>query len=295
MGHGKWQSASLEGLSHFLFQDRPRQSRVRPARAGRGPPARSPAHLRRRVVSSAAMAPFLRDLRHGSRALRHAPWYALTVTSVLAVGIGLTTVAFAVVDGVLFKPLPFARAGELYLVRADAGAAPQAQPPAVSWRDIRAWQEGSPGLAITVIRNSPPASEAAIDERFFDVTGTRPLFGGFSPADFEWFNEAERTGQRIRPVLLTYRHWRNEFGGDPEAVGRTVIQTNRERFVAGIRIAGVLPEDFVFPLDVGAAQPEMISPLARGFRDSATREVHVIARVGQPEDAATIGEQLRAA
>ena len=113
------------------------------------------------------MASFLRDLRHGWRAVRHAPWYTLTVTSVLATGIGLTTVAFAVVDGVLFKPLPFERAGELYLVRADASTAPQAQPPAVAWRDIRAWQAGSPGLAITVLSHGTAGSGASIDERFF--------------------------------------------------------------------------------------------------------------------------------
>jgi hypothetical protein len=78
---------------------------------------------------------FLRDLRHGWRALRQAPWYALTAVGVLSVGIGLTSVAFAVVDGGLFKPLPFARAGELYLVRADVSTSPHSQTPAVSWRD----------------------------------------------------------------------------------------------------------------------------------------------------------------
>jgi hypothetical protein len=129
--------------------------------------------------------------------LRHAPWYTLTIIGVLAVGSGLTTVAFAIVDGVLFKPLPFDRAGELYLVRADASTAPQAQPPAVSWRDIRAWQGGAPGLAMSVVSHGTPGASGSIDERFFEITGTSPLLGGFSAADFDWLESAERVESRL--------------------------------------------------------------------------------------------------
>jgi hypothetical protein len=70
------------------------------------------------------MTAFFRDLRYGWRSLRRAPWYALSVTGVLAVGLTLTTVAFAVADGVPFRPLPFVRADELYLLRADASRVP---------------------------------------------------------------------------------------------------------------------------------------------------------------------------
>jgi hypothetical protein len=62
----------------------------------------------------------LRDLRYGVRALRTSPWYLLSTVSVLAIGIGLTTVAFAIADGVLFKPLPYTQASELYLLRPGA-------------------------------------------------------------------------------------------------------------------------------------------------------------------------------
>ena len=239
------------------------------------------------------MTALLRDLRYGWRSLRRSPWFALTLTGVFAVGIGLTTVAFAVADGVLFKPLPFPASGELYLVRADASRAPRAEPPPVSWRDVRAWTAASPDLALTVL-SQENASRAAIDERFFEVTGGAPLMGGFSPADFEWRSDAERTGQRITPVLLTYRAWQNEFGSDPTIVGRTIIEVSRETFIAGIRVAGVLPRDFVFPLDVGEAQPEMLLPIPRESRASGRREYHVILRA-QRSGTAFISERFRAA
>ena len=46
-------------------------------------------------------------LRYALRALRQTPWYSLSAIAVLAVAIGLGTVVFAVVDGLLFKPLPY--------------------------------------------------------------------------------------------------------------------------------------------------------------------------------------------
>jgi hypothetical protein len=63
------------------------------------------------------------DFRIAIRALARSPWYTAGVIGVLAAGITLSTVVFAVVDGVLFKSLPFARAGEVYLIRADATGA----------------------------------------------------------------------------------------------------------------------------------------------------------------------------
>jgi predicted lysophospholipase L1 biosynthesis ABC-type transport system permease subunit len=48
----------------------------------------------------------LTDLRYAVRSLWRAPWYSATVVGVMALGMALATTVFAVVDGVLFKPLP---------------------------------------------------------------------------------------------------------------------------------------------------------------------------------------------
>ena len=48
----------------------------------------------------------MRDFQYAWRTLRGAPSYTITVVGVLAMGMALATVAFAVVDGVLFKPFP---------------------------------------------------------------------------------------------------------------------------------------------------------------------------------------------
>ena len=242
------------------------------------------------------MAAFVADLRHASRVWRQSPWYVATVVGVLAVGIALTTVTFAVVDGVLFKPLPFRDSRELHLVHADVDSAPRTQPPPVAWRDARAWIQAVPDLRITVLRSDPRFGDAAIDEWFFDVVGIRPLAGGFSKADFDWAAEVERTmgRRRIRPVLISHRTWLKEYGGDWSVIGRTIILADRSGSVSGKRIAGILPRDFVFPIDAGAAQPREISPIPTSDRDSSRRDFYVIARLSR-DDAPSLPQRLTAA
>jgi hypothetical protein len=58
----------------------------------------------------------VKDLRFTLRALRNAPWYAVTIVLVIAVTLALATTVFAVVDGVMFRPLPYPDAGRLVAV-----------------------------------------------------------------------------------------------------------------------------------------------------------------------------------
>ncbi|HVZ78952.1 MAG TPA: ABC transporter permease, partial [Gemmatimonadaceae bacterium] len=52
-------------------------------------------------------------LRHAARRLRRAPAFTLAATLTLALGIGAVSAAFALVNGVLLEPLPFAHADRL--------------------------------------------------------------------------------------------------------------------------------------------------------------------------------------
>ena len=233
-------------------------------------------------------------MRTPLRVLRQSPWYAAAIVGVLAVGIALTTVSFAVVDGVLFKPLPFPRSHELYLLHADAASTPRAEPPPVSSHHAAAWREGAPEIAFTLVSHDPRFGNTMIDERFFDVLGVRPILGGFSPSDFDWFEASERAGVMVRPLLIAYRRWVDEFGADASVVGRTIITADRPGFTAGIRIAGVLPPDFVFPLDMGGTPPHSLGPIRRFDRTSANRSLFVIGRAHAAETT-TLAERLTAA
>jgi len=47
------------------------------------------------------------DLRFGFRQLYKSPGFAWTTISIFGLGIGITTAAFSVIDGVLLRPLPY--------------------------------------------------------------------------------------------------------------------------------------------------------------------------------------------
>ena len=112
---------------------------------------RSPLSPRTRTTTS--VNDWVRDARFASRTVRRAPGYALTSIFVLAAGITLTTVVFAIVDGVLFRPLPYRAANQVFLVRAGVSSQPQSRPPAVSGREIAAWRDAAPEMQTTIIRS----------------------------------------------------------------------------------------------------------------------------------------------
>lgn len=246
----------------------------------------------------------MRDLRYALRTLHRSPWYASTVIAVLASGMVLGTVAFAVVDGVLFKTLPFERPSELFVVQGVSSSPPDAAAPPVSFQQIRTWADAAPELIFSAVSAAPDAVvdgpgreswRAAVDERFFDVVGQRPLIGGFQPEDFAWSFASAAEGAAWQPQIISYRTWRQIYGGDPAVVGRTIVSTEREGRVFGRRIVGVLPRDFVFPIDAGSAQPDILVPLSHASRPVREPRLQAIVRVRAAADARQIAERLRAA
>ena len=239
---------------------------------------RAPAGPRRSLRDRAAT-----DLRQALRSIRRSPWHSVTTSGVVATGLALAATVFALVDGILFKPLPFRAPGELFSVRGLA--ARQLDPlagRAVSPRDVSDWQRALPDATFTTHRNTvgigtlgvingPTIWTRQVDEKFWDVLGVRPLIGGFVPADYAG---AE---QPIEPALISYALWQRLFGGDLNVLGRS-FDGSRRRF----RVAGVLPKEFVFPQASAAARPEILLPSSQAdARDAprSSRFVEVIARI----------------
>src|SRR5687768_16389412 len=72
------------------------------------------------------------DIRHALRSLRGSPWYAGSTVIVLGAGMALAAVVFAIVDGVLFKPLPYPDADRLFVIDARVTSQPGSKLAAVS-------------------------------------------------------------------------------------------------------------------------------------------------------------------
>src|SRR5688572_16590526 len=97
---------------------------------------------------------FVSDCRQAWRSLRHSPAYTLTAICTLALGIGANTAIFSVVDGVLFKPLPFQEADRLVAV---AELPPSGNRNTVSALSFLTWQESARSFSGLAARQSVSA------------------------------------------------------------------------------------------------------------------------------------------
>lgn len=205
------------------------------------------------------------DLIQTLRALRRAPWYSLTVIGVIALGMMLATTVFAVVDGVLFRPLPYPDAGRLFKITAGFVDLESATSDllGVSVADLANWSAAAPDVGFTAFQvqpwggfgggvNDDAAVVVRVQANFFDVIGVRPLVGGFSPEDLD-------RETPTRPVIITHGLWQGRFQRDPGVIGRTVEIDPRSHF--GFRIVGIMPRGFTFPSERGEVR--FITPFVR--------------------------------
>ena len=186
------------------------------------------------------MESLLRDVRYALVTLRRTPGLTLTVLLTLALGVGATTAVFTVVHGVLLEPLPYPDSARLVRLWEEH---PGGQSPAGNrWLSLRtrlAWRgtssliedAGAYGSYEYLVRQ--PGFEparlhgATVSPSVFQLLRVTPALGRF-------FTAGEDAAGAARVVVLSDRLWRDRFGADPAAVGRTVEVDGEPRTIAGI-------------------------------------------------------------
>ncbi|MES1262033.1 MAG: ADOP family duplicated permease, partial [Acidobacteriota bacterium] len=184
------------------------------------------------------------DFRFAVRMLRKSPAFLITAVLSLALGIGATTTVFSAFRAVFLRPLPYAapeRLVEITKPRAEGGSVSVTVADAGFWREFsRSFESlGTYGFyrPLTMTGGSEPVNGIArmVQKDLFPTLGSKPAVGRvFVAGDFEEGNP--------RAVLLSYRIWREEFGGDPGIVGRRVMLDNDS-----YNVIGVMPYEFQFP------------------------------------------------
>jgi putative ABC transport system permease protein len=183
------------------------------------------------------------SLRGALRALWRSSSYTATAVGTVGLTVALSATVFAIVDGVLFKQLPFRDPHQLFDLYTSG---PTAGFTATDIRRLGA-TDARIDIAVTGRRltfTHPDRGDVTIrarevDSRFFEVIGVHPRLGGFSSDQFQ----AAPNGVGTLPAVVTDGFWRQWLGADPVPIGRVIDLVN-----ARIMVVGVLPSDFVFPI-----------------------------------------------
>ena len=188
------------------------------------------------------MAEFFIGLRHASRILRRAPGFAALAITILATGIGASTVMYSLVQSVLLRELPFQEPERLvwmYNTRAERDRAPLSVPDLEDYR-----QEASSLAGVAVFTNwttnlsgigTPERLDGVrVSGNFFELLGTSAALGRTLQPD-------DQTRER-RVAVLTHGLWQRRFGGDPTVVGKDILLNG-----ATYTVVGVLDRRFLFP------------------------------------------------
>jgi predicted permease len=181
------------------------------------------------------------DIRYALRQLNRSRSFAVVAILTLALGIGANTAIFSVIDSILLEPLPFPHQDRLVqlIANPNASLAPK------GW--IREYQVRSHALAsvsgysmntefnLTGIGNAARAFGSTVSTNIFDTLGVRPALGRF-------FSTAEAVDGQDRVIVLSNGFWKQQFGADPNVIGRSILLdgVNRE-------IIGVAPPETHFP------------------------------------------------
>jgi len=217
---------------------------------------------------------FLNDLRFAIRQLYKAPGYAAAVILTLALGIGVNTAVFSMVDGFMLRRLPYPQPERIaalvvhmegndersgkhmadddnsftgdwwQIIKNNVTGATFASYGDTSGVNLKAGAEA--GGAVRYVH------ETRVSAHYFDVLGI-PFYLGRS------FNEQEDIPNGPRVVVLSYGLWQSTFRADPNLIGKS-ISLKGEPYT----VVGVLPRNTLTPVNQNALTPtgaDLFTPL----------------------------------
>jgi len=228
----------------------------------------------------------VQDLRFGLRMLRKNPGFTAVAVLTLALGIGVNTAIFSLIDAVMLRPLPVPNPQQLVIFTWDARQWPQTDSfygwsgcpsKAVRWESGKAKEPApagcsfsypmfeqmraeknifaatfaivpTPQLGVNINGNASFAEGEFVSGDFFPALGIRAALGRLQGV-------SDERAAASPAVVLSYSYWKRQFGGAPSAVGKSIV-------VNGIpsTIVGVAPPAFL-GLDPGIVH-DMWLPLS---------------------------------
>ena len=206
------------------------------------------------------------DLRYGVRMLLKNPGFTIVAMVTLALGIGVNTGIFSIVNAVLLRPLPFTDPARLVTVW-ESNAAKGQTHGAVGGANFTDWKNQNQvfdslvayfswNYNLTGDDQSQRLEAAVVSAGFFQMLGAEAALGRvLLPEDDQEANE--------NVVVLSSALWQSRFGASREIIGQSILLNGLPHTVVG-----VLPAGFDFPND----KIELWRPMAMSSQMAQNRE-----------------------
>lgn len=216
----------------------------------------------------------LQDSRYALRTFRQKPGFAAVTVIILALGVGATTLMFALVNSVLLKPLSFPEPDRLVSVHGFMEQFGDFW--GISNPDFTDLRQKSRSLAMAAWTYSGGTVSAPGEPEYVD--GRQISAGLFSTLGVTLFEGRAFHPDEDRPgaapvAIISYSLWQRRFAGDPSAIGRTLVYEGKSYDVVGIA-----PSGFQFSGDA-----DVFTPLGQDtdprLQNRAARFIRVIARL----------------
>ena len=233
----------------------------------------------------------LTDFRFALRQLIKSPGFTFLALLTLALGIGLNTVIFSLINDLFLRGLPFKEPERVVHMYSNARERNLLEL-AVSIPRFQLYRDGQTifdgfggenGVPFTLTGLGDPVQlfGGKVTSNYFDVLGVRPVRGrNFLPAEEEGADVA----------MVTENFWQKRMGGDPNVIGRSITLDGVPHTIVGI--LPNLPFSWIGPnAEVWTTKPFVVPGLSheRVMRGSGFLRV-----VGRLKPGMTI-EQARAA
>jgi predicted permease len=228
---------------------------------------------RQLAIENTVMETLFKDIRCGIRGLLKHPGFTATAVITLALGIGVNTAIFSVVNAVLLKPVPYLNPPRLVVIESGNKQADSREFYGASPADFWDWQAQSKtfeqiaayspdgGLEFTGVEKPEFLAGARVSTNFFQTFGAQPMLG-------RTFSLEDEAANAPDTIVLSYRLWQRRFGGDQKIIGRTLGNT-------GVTVIGVMPVDFKYP-----SYAECWIPLSRNSSEMRTRANRYFITIG---------------
>ena len=185
----------------------------------------------------------VKDFRYALRTLAKTPGFTVVAILALALGSGVNTAIFSVIDAVLLRPLPFPDANRLVQVDEQDSSGREISFSYPSCLDMRARNRSfasiaayrNRGMNLTGMETAVRVRAAEVNWEFFDLVGARPILGRTLTA--------EDDREAAAPVIVISQGlWNRKFGRKGDVLGREISLSGRQYKIAGVVPA--LPEPF---------------------------------------------------